>query len=214
MFTWMRWLYVKWAWPSLSGTSSALKLKLEISKWKFRTENGMWENVERNSLDNIEIPIGQFCEIVIMCRQVYERCGYLGNFRIRCNGRWMRSNRFAVVILTENKFFKVISNSIQKTDQLTAVHESSKNSPLIALPRFDNKCSQNDQANWSPSLGFVLRYNSSIITKLFAVTFFKMCSVIFTSSTNDDEFFSIESFEPMRVKIRSVTLSSAFFAGM
>lgn len=95
----------------------------------------------------------------------------------------------------------------------TCSNGCSKNSPLIALPRFDIKCSQNDQANCIPSFGFVLRYSSSMITKLLAVTFFRMCSVIFTSSTNDDAFFSIESFEPIRVKIRSVTRSLALFAG-
>lgn len=113
------------------------------------------------------------------------------------------------------KWVKIIFSSIEIThEKLTAMNDSSKNSPLIPLPRFDIKCSQNDQANWSPSRGFVLRYNSSIITKLFAVTFFKMCSVIFTSSTNDEAFFSIESFEPIRVKIRSVTRISALLAGM
>lgn len=51
--------------------------------------------------------------------------------------------------------------------------------PLLKMPWMAAKCLHKFHANCAPSLGFVLRHNSSMITMLFGVTFFKICSILF-----------------------------------
>lgn len=82
-------------------------------------------------LYNIEIPIGQLCEIVIMCCQINERCGDLTDFRKRRIGRCVRHRRFAIISLTENETHK-----IDRFDLFTFTHLAKRFLEKFAAHRF------------------------------------------------------------------------------